>query len=273
MPYMNTGDAEVWYEVTGDGPPLLLIAGIASDVASWAPIVPALSERHRLILFDNRGAGRTRFEGVIKFDDIVGDTLKLLDFLDIGRTDVAGHSMGGMLALRLAEKEPQRVGRIVAAACTADPEAKSGSLLDELCGLYEREDDPAIFFRHLFHWLFAPPFFADPAVVSEAAQTAVTYEHRQSPGDLRRQISGLSGVKPLDPSKVEHETLLLLPELDLLVPPNMARNSLGGLPNTTETIVAGAGHSVHWDRPEEAVIAILDFLAESGRRTTGLRTK
>lgn len=62
MPEFESSGATVHYEIAGDGPPLLLIAGTASDSASWGPLPPFLPGR-RLIMPDNRGTGRTVCEG------------------------------------------------------------------------------------------------------------------------------------------------------------------------------------------------------------------
>ena len=58
MPQFERPGASIHYEVTGNGPPLLLIAGTASDNASWGPLIPPLSEQFRLIMIDNRGSGK-----------------------------------------------------------------------------------------------------------------------------------------------------------------------------------------------------------------------
>jgi len=62
MPQFENGAASIHYEIIGEGEPLLLIAGTASDGASWGPLLPLLTGR-RLILIDNRGSGQTRVEG------------------------------------------------------------------------------------------------------------------------------------------------------------------------------------------------------------------
>ena len=110
MPEHVHDDASLHYEIIGDGPPLLLIAGLASDGASWGPLLAELPERH-LILVDNRGAGRTRSTGPIRFGDLVADIASLIEALGIGPVDVVGHSLGGAIGLWLAAEHPRFVAR------------------------------------------------------------------------------------------------------------------------------------------------------------------
>ncbi len=256
MPYLQRDDARIYYEVTGNGPPLLLIAGIASDVASWAPVVPLLQDEFRLIFFDNRGAGRTGHSGPIDPGDWAGDALALLDHLDIAAAGVVGHSLGGMIGLRLAQHAPDRVVRLVAAATTANPDKKSAALLQEMAALYESGIEPEAWFRLLFQWLFAPPFFADPAAVSEAARLSAAYAYCQQPADFRRQVEAVAKMNPADPAALETAIDLVVGDMDIMVPPEASRRSFAALPGVTEMVVEGAGHSLHWDRPQAFADAV-----------------
>src|SRR5690606_35934259 len=115
MPDFDNNGARVHYELVGSGPPLLMLAGIASDGASWGPLTPLLADRFRLILVDNRGSGRTvtRGETPLAIADMADDAAALLDRLGIAEAAVVGHSLGGLLGLLLAARHPARVRRLV----------------------------------------------------------------------------------------------------------------------------------------------------------------
>lgn len=262
MAFVERGDARIYLEVVGEGPPLLLIAGIASDVASWAPVIPLLEQDFRLIMFDNRGAGRTEHGGSITAGDWIADAVAVLDHLSIEKADVIGHSLGGMIALRLAERSPDRTRRLIASATTADPEPKSRALLTEMAALYEGDMEAETWFRLLFQWLFAPPFFENPDQVTEAGRLAANYEFCQSPADFRRQVEAAATLPNLDVAAVVAKTLLLLGERDIMVTPQTSRASFSGLPNGREVVIPGSGHSVHWDQPEAFAEAVTGFLKD-----------
>ncbi len=260
MPYLERDDARIYFDTAGDGPPLLLLAGIASDVASWTPVVPLLEDKFRLIMIDNRGAGRTEHEGPIDPGHWVGDAVAVLDEAGIEQADVLGHSLGGMIALRLAEAAPERVGNLAICAATANPEPKTHALLDEMVQLYESDMEPEAWFRLLFQWLFAPPFFADREVVEEAGRAAAAYEFCQTPADFRRQFEASARFERLEPGAVAKPFSLMMGEHDVMVSKQIVRNSLSGFPVEREVIIAGAGHSVHWDQPTAFADAAKRFL-------------
>ena len=80
MPQFEHDRASIHYEVVGEGKPLLLIAGTASDGASWGPLLPLLPGR-RLILIDNRASGRTKVTGPVTHGEMFDDCAALLEAL------------------------------------------------------------------------------------------------------------------------------------------------------------------------------------------------
>ena len=97
----------------GDGEPLLLIHGVGLNAEAWAPQITAFSATHRVIALDMAGHGESRAlpEGAT-LDDYVAQARRLLDDLGIAAVNVAGHSMGGLVAIGLALAHPQRVKRL-----------------------------------------------------------------------------------------------------------------------------------------------------------------
>jgi len=116
---------EVSYTEDGpaDAPVVVLSNSLGATRAMWDPQVPALAERFRLISYDSRGHGESPAPaGPYSLDDLVDDVVALLDRLGVQRAHVAGLSLGGMTALRLAAREPARVDRLVALATSAKPD-------------------------------------------------------------------------------------------------------------------------------------------------------
>src|SRR3712207_3046940 len=180
MPKLNLSGLELHFETAGAGPPVLLLAGIASDGASWLPLLPRLNPHFRLIMLDNRGAGRTSAPFPLEIDDMVEDSAALIRHLGWGPVHVVGHSMGGMIGLRLAGRHPHLVRRLVVMRSGAAPQAKELAVLADMAELYPRVV-PELWFRLLYQLLFAPPFFADPANMAAAAEASTAFPHRQSP--------------------------------------------------------------------------------------------
>lgn len=120
MPFLTTARGELHYEERGSGPAVVLIHGLAGDLSAWQPQIESLSAAHRVIAFDNRGAGRSEQVAEPESTEALArDTLELLDRLSVDRAQIVGRSMGGAVAQHLALIAPERVESLVLCASFA----------------------------------------------------------------------------------------------------------------------------------------------------------
>src|SRR3954464_13156748 len=120
---MSAVDVTYTVEGAADAPVVVLSNSLGATRAMWDPQVPALAERYRVVTYDTRGHGTTSAPpGPYTLDDLVDDVLALLDRVGAERAHVAGLSLGGMTALRLAAREPQRVHRLAVLCSSAKTE-------------------------------------------------------------------------------------------------------------------------------------------------------
>jgi pimeloyl-ACP methyl ester carboxylesterase len=114
----HTSVGAVGYREVGSGPPLVLIMGYGLTMEAWDPrLVHALAEHHRVVMFDNSGIGHTRqLTAPVSIDAMAGQASALITTLGLGRPDVLGWSMGGMIAQALAVLHPDQVHRLVLCA-------------------------------------------------------------------------------------------------------------------------------------------------------------
>ena len=111
--YVQLGDTRVRYIDRGKGPPVVLLHGFASALETWETVVPALTDKHRVVALDLKGFGWTdRPDGDYSPDAQAQLVLALLDKLGIGRAAVVAHSWGSSVALALALRAPGRVERL-----------------------------------------------------------------------------------------------------------------------------------------------------------------
>ncbi|NIP39358.1 MAG: alpha/beta fold hydrolase, partial [Candidatus Dadabacteria bacterium] len=120
MPLIKANDININYEVHGTGTPVVLIGGLGSHLQSWATQIPIYSEYFKVIVFDNRGMGKTdKPDTQYSIEMMADDTAALLEKLDLERASFIGKSMGGMIAQWMGIKYPQRVNKLVMGCTTA----------------------------------------------------------------------------------------------------------------------------------------------------------
>jgi len=115
VPYSEHGPA--------DAPVVVLSNSLGATRGMWDPQVPALAERYRVVTYDTRGHGDSPApRGPYTLDDLVDDLVALLDTVGAERAHVAGLSLGGMTAMRLAVREPGRLDRLALLCTSAKPD-------------------------------------------------------------------------------------------------------------------------------------------------------
>jgi len=135
MPSIAVNDINLYYELHGDGQPLVLILGLGTDVSEWDWLVRWLAERYRVLVFDNRGAGRTDKPDIpYSIAMMANDTAGLMQAVGMEQAIILGISMGGRIALELALQHPQMVKKLILVSTSARtiPRRWRGTLLDLL---------------------------------------------------------------------------------------------------------------------------------------------
>src|SRR3954453_21893150 len=115
VPIVDSGDTALWWDETGAGdPPLLLIQGLGYTADMWHRILSGLAAHRRVVVFDNRGVGRSSVpEEPWSVEQMADDAIAVLDAAGVGRAHVFGVSMGGLIAQEVALSHSQRVVSLV----------------------------------------------------------------------------------------------------------------------------------------------------------------
>lgn len=114
MPTVKVNDINMYYEIHGEGEPLVVIWGIGGEISAFVDYMDNLDKSYKLIFFDNRGTGRTdKPDELYSFEIMADDTIDLMDKLDIRSAHVLGISMGSRIALVIAAKYPERVKSLI----------------------------------------------------------------------------------------------------------------------------------------------------------------
>ncbi len=262
MPNKVINKVDIFYEIRGEGMPLMLVAGLASDSQSWLPIIEDLSPHCLVVAPDNRGVGRTKPQDVgITIPDVADDCVALVRHLGFSSVNLLGHSMGGFVALDLATRYPDYINKLILAGTAASNSARNDALFSDWAAWLESGMDPRVWFRNIFYWIFSARFFENEGTVNDAVQYAVDYPYPQSRVAFRNQVSAIAGYDCTDGlPRIAAETMVIAGSEDLLFPPQVCGGLAQAIPGATLCVIDNAAHSIHMEQPRAFAESVLQFL-------------
>lgn len=276
MPTLAVNDLELYYELHGAGEPLVLIAGLGYDGWQWHRMLPGLAERFRVVVFDNRGAGRSsKPAGPYTAQLLADDTAALITALGLGPAHVLGHSMGGFVAQALALSRPDLVNKLILAATNFGGPRHVPITPEALAVLTDTQSDPLERLRRGVAISTAPGW---AAAHPESVQAWLDYRaaHPLDPAGYQAQLAiGLSlypeaaCFEPHLPN-IQAPTLILFGAHDKVVPPANAERLARQIPGSRVEILPEAGHLFPFEVPEAANAAVIRFLTTSGSEVISL---
>lgn len=240
------------HTVSGDGPAVVLLHGFPLDRNIWEPQVAHLSSRYRVIAPDLPGLGESPPLSGDEPPTMAGMARAmraLLDHLDVRRAAVAGHSMGGYVALALYKEAPERVSGLglVATQARADTdEARSGR--------YATADKVWAEGTGVLAYGMGPKLFGPEVRQERAVYRGVLEIIRRAPAEGARAallaMAAREDMRPRLPG-VDVPTLVLTGEEDRLIPPDRSDEMAAAIPNAVLVKLAGAGHMPMLEQPDE----------------------
>src|ERR1700685_2753001 len=170
MPRITSDDADIFYEVLGSGPPVVLLHPFPANHELWKPAAQALVARYRIILPDLRGHGESGVgEGPATMEKHAADIAKVLDHEGIPRASFVGVSIGGYVLFEFWRKNRARVGALVLCNTKAQadtPDARAGRLQ---AAAYVMERGTELFFKDMVPKLMGKTTLATRPDLAEGA--------------------------------------------------------------------------------------------------------
>lgn len=261
MPHTDNHAPRLYYEVHGEGEPLVLIMGLGADILAWMLQLPAFSERFRTVAIDNRDVGRSDYvEDGYEITDMAADALAVCDELGLDSFHLVGLSMGGLIAQELALSSPERV-RTLTLCVTYGGAGRYGAVRSRLLGQSALR---APFEQHvdtLLTLTLSEQFYDNAEGLEYIRNMTLAHPHPQRPEGFARQaeasgrheardrVGGLS--MPVHVVGAEH---------DVLVPVWKSRELNDLIAGSKLTVLEGAPHGLNIERAEEFNRAVLSFL-------------
>jgi len=265
MPFAVNDGTRIYWEEHGEGEPVLLIMGLGYTLDMWHRTTPILARHYRVILFDNRGVGRSDCPpGPYSIAEMARDAAAVLDAAGCDMVHVFGVSMGGMIAQEFALAYPERVKSLIL-GCTAagGPEAVPA--------------EPEVLLALGARALMTPeegveamvPFIYDRSTPRELIDEDLEIRKRTfpKPESYLAQIAGImdfEGYSRLN--RLSTPTLVIHGENDRLVPPGNGKLIADRIPGARLVLLTNASHIFITDQELESHKAIMGFLDEVSTR-------
>lgn len=244
-----------------DGLPLILSSGLGGSASYWAPNLPALIDRRRVLVYDHRGTGRSdrALPDRVGVDDLADDLLALMDAVGWARASIVGHAAGAVAGLALAIKAPGRLDRLVAVNGWAQADPHFLRCFETRLALLHHAGVEA--------FLRAQPIFLYPANWISAHGDALDAELPQQvaafPGvaTMEKRIAALAGFDAtgrLD--GLAAKVAVIVAEDDMLVPSRAGDRLAAELGGARTARMAWGGHACNVTAPaafNRLVLALL----------------
>lgn len=265
MPTLAVNGTELYYEDTGPGSTGQTIAfshGLLWDTSLFAPQIAALRDRYRCIAWDHRGQGRSASDirHCIDMELCTQDAVALLAALGITRCHVAGLSMGGFVAMRLAARRPALVDKLVLIETSADPEPPENVPRYRMLSRVARLIGPRIIAKRVAPIMLGASILHDPGRRSEVDRYLTVMTARR---DIWRAVNGVidrAGCFDELP-QIAAPCLVLVGDEDVATTPEKAQRLTAAICNARLERIPRAGHSSTVESPREVIAALESFLA------------
>ena len=264
---VRAGDTEFWVERQGEGPDVLLIAGLGDPAEAWQPQLDGLADRYCLTAFDNRGAGRTPLpDAPLLPATMADDAGGLLRALEVPAAHVVGFSMGSAIAQELALRHPELVRSLVLVGTYSRPDALVRSLFNFWRWLPEVAPSEREFFEGFFTWVYTPRAHADGSV-DKIVEDGLAFPHAASLEAFQAQVDVCLAHDTADRlAEIAAPTLVLSGELDVIFPPRFGRSVAAAIPDGRFEVMPGEAHQPFQEAPEEFNARVDAFWREVAAR-------
>ncbi len=257
MPLLDRPGASLYYNVTGQGPPVVFAHGLGGTHTSWWQQVPEFARHWTCVVFAARGFHPSRLSRPLPadasiVDDFVDDLSALIEELHLGEVRLVAQSLGGWACLEYTLSHPDRVRALVLADTTGTVRPPVDSSREVSEALFARGIHPACGERMAaeqpeLHWLYRSLDGLSPDLDKGAILAGLAAARTRSLSDvagLPVPVLGIAGSE------------------DVVIPPGAVKAVVDAMPNGRYEEVPAAGHSVYFERPGVFNRLVREFLGE-----------
>jgi 3-oxoadipate enol-lactonase len=194
MPKIDINGNQLYYELHGQGKPLVLIAGYSCDISLWSAILDDLKEHFQILMFDNRGVGRSASpDKPLTIEDMANDTMELVQKLGLKNPHILGHSMGGCILQTIAKNHREFMDKIIISNSLIKLNNVSTQAQKFLLKLRQEGCALATLAQGIIPWIFSSHFLSNDQKVQDLIQLMESNPYPQTLIGVKRQLQALLG--------------------------------------------------------------------------------
>lgn len=257
---LTVGGVTLNYRVVGQGEPLICIHGVGSYLEAWEGVAERLSDRFRILTFDLRGHGRSsKVRGRYEIDDFVGDVLALADHAGFDSFNLAGFSLGGLIAQRIALTHQRRIRRLVLLATVAGRTEEERERVEARLAALQAGDRGSHYDASLSRWLTEGFQAENPELITKLRQ-------RNAENDPECYAAAYRVLAQTDfgglLDQIRVPVLIATGEEDAGSNPRMALYMHERITGSKLHILPGLRHSILTEAPGQVAGLMRDFLGD-----------
>lgn len=266
MPTVRIDGADIYYETYGDGPPVMLVAGLGGAGSYWQPQIGPLSKHFRVIVHDHRGTGASTHQNMkYSVERMAADTVGIMDALNIDSAHLVGHSTGGAIGQIIGIENPERLRSIVMYA--------SWTKADEYFRRVFEIRKAIVLQQGAMAYIRATPVFLHPDWWINANKVALEAAEQKGlaafpPAEIvASRIDAIVDFdRTADLAKITTPTLVLCARDDRLTPAYFSEELAAKIPGASLTITQKGGHAHSQTMPDEFNRIVTEYLLEMERQ-------
>lgn len=270
MPKIKVNDVNLYYEIHGQGQPIVCISGFTGDHNGWGAVVEGLAQNYQVITFDNRGIGQSDCPDYpYTVEMMAEDVTALMQALHLGKVHLIGNSMGGSIVQTIAYRHPELVKSMVLANSFIKAHGRLTLHVHTRLALMKLNFPiPAeVIIHELLLWVYSSRYLGQPGVADRLTKAALTnpvvitiegYEHQ------------LNALLTFDSQKWLHKInapcLVINADDDLLASHAEGRQMAKIIPQAQYFCFKNVGHMPQLECPEDFKRLVLKFIAKHDKR-------
>jgi 3-oxoadipate enol-lactonase len=263
MPRIKVNNLNIYYELHGQGSPLVLISGLGMSHAVWLPLIPTLSKDHQILIFDNRGiASSDSPDNSYTIEDMAEDVFQLISALNLEKPHVLGTSMGGSIALALALKYGNTLDKLILDSTTSKLNFASALAAKFSLNLYKTKMPLEQKAQNFISWTLGPDYLSTNENYQKSLSVFLSNKNFPNETGFKRQLEALLqfDLKEELLEKIKCSTLVLKGEKDIVVHADESQKIVNSLELSSYYCFKKTGHMPYVEHPDLFSKIVLDFI-------------